>query len=321
LQAASLYEPVQESLYRVKERIGAVGDVSLSYQAGVLEHALESTGKRMRPAVTLLAGNFNSHDDHLTETMAAAVELLHIASLLHDDTVDDSNLRRGKATVSSTWGRNAAVVAGDYIFAKSATLVCETGNIRVVRRFAETIMDLSTGQFHEMADYHQSSLSRERYMKRIYNKTASLFTTAGESGAVLSNAPELIVRNLREYGYNIGMAFQIIDDVLDFEASSEELGKPVGNDLAHGILTLPALFAIEQQQPNNPVLQWIENPDDLEALPKAVEFVQGTSAIENARLVAKEFGSKALAALKNLDANTSKHSLEKIVHYVLDRRN
>lgn len=321
MQAASLYEPVQESLYRVKERIGAVGDVSLSYQAGVLEHALESTGKRMRPAVTLLAGNFNSHDDHLTETMAAAVELLHIASLLHDDTVDDSNLRRGKATVSSTWGRNAAVVAGDYIFAKSATLVCETGNIRVVRRFAETIMDLSTGQFHEMADYHQSSLSRERYMKRIYNKTASLFTTAGESGAVLSNAPELIVRNLREYGYNIGMAFQIIDDVLDFEASSEELGKPVGNDLAHGILTLPALFAIEQQQPNNPVLQWIENPDDLEALPKAVEFVQGTSAIENARLVAKEFGSKALAALKNLDANTSKHSLEKIVHYVLDRRN
>jgi len=321
LQAASLYEPVQESLYRVKERIGAVGDVSLSYQAGVLEHALESTGKRMRPAVTLLAGNFNSHDDHLTETMAAAVELLHIASLLHDDTVDDSNLRRGKATVSSTWGRNAAVVAGDYIFAKSATLVCDTGNIRVVRRFAETIMDLSTGQFHEMADYHQSSLSRERYMKRIYNKTASLFTTAGESGAVLSNAPELIVRNLREYGYNIGMAFQIIDDVLDFEASSEELGKPVGNDLAHGILTLPALFAIEQQQPNNPVLQWIENPAELEALPKAVEFVQGTSAIENARLVAKEFGSKALAALKNLDANTSKHSLEKIVHYVLDRRN
>ncbi|MCL0099444.1 polyprenyl synthetase family protein [Dehalococcoidia bacterium] len=293
----------------------------MSYQAGVLEHALESTGKRMRPAVTLLAGNFNPHDDHLTETMAAAVELLHIASLLHDDTVDDSNLRRGKATVSSTWGRNAAVVAGDYIFAKSATLVCDTGNIRVVRRFAETIMDLSTGQFHEMADYHQSSLSRERYMKRIYNKTASLFTTAGESGAVLSNAPELIVRNLREYGYNIGMAFQIIDDVLDFEASSEELGKPVGNDLAHGILTLPALFAIEQQQPNNPVLQWIGNPDDSEALPKAVEFVQGTSAIENARLVAKEFGSKALAALKNLDANTSKHSLEKIVHYVLDRRN
>ena len=117
------------------------------------------------------------------------------------------------------------------------------------------------------------------------------------------------------------MAFQIIDYVLDFEASSEELGKPVGNDLAHGILTLPALIAIEQQQPNNPVLQWIGNPDDSEALPKAGEFVQGTSAIENARLVAKEFGSKALAALKNLDANTSKHSLEKIVHYVLDRRN
>lgn len=321
MQAISIYEPVQESLCRVKERIGAVGDVSLSYQAGLLEHALESTGKRMRPAVTLLAANFNSHDDHLTETMAVAVELLHIASLLHDDTVDDSDLRRGKATVSSTWGRNAAVVAGDYIFAKSATLVCDTGNIRVVRRFAETIMDLSTGQLHEMADYHKPSQSRERYMKRIYNKTASLFTTAGESGAVLSNASELIVRNLREYGYNVGMAFQIVDDVLDFEASSEELGKPVGSDLAHGILTLPALFAIEQQKTDNPVLRWIGNPDDFEALPEAVEFIRSTSAIEDALVVAKDFGNRALAALKNLDANTSRHSLEKIVHYVLDRRN
>lgn len=312
---------MQESLVRVEERLRAVGDVSSPYQARLLEHALKSTGKHMRPAITLLAANFNPHEHHLAETMAAAVELLHIASLIHDDTVDDSDLRRGKATVSSAWGRNAAVVAGDYIFAKSATLVCDTGNIRVVRRFAETIMDLSSGQLHEMADAHQSSQSKERYMNRIYNKTASLFTTAGESGAILSGAPEQIVQSLWEYGYNVGMAFQIIDDVLDFEATSQELGKPVGSDLAHGILTLPALFAIEDHKTDNPVLQWLENHADSKSLSKAVEFIQSTSAIEDARLSAKEFGDKALASLKKLDSNTSRYSLEELVQYVLDRRN
>ena len=320
MQAVSIYEPVHRSLERVKERLQAVGDVSSPYQAGLLDHALESTGKRMRPAVTLLAANFHPHDDDVIETMAVAVELLHIASLIHDDTVDDSDTRRGKATLSSAWGRNAAVLAGDYIFAKSATFVCDTGNIRVVRRFAETIMDLSTGELHEMADSYEPSQSRERYLKRIYNKTASLFTTAGESGALLSGAPERIAQTLREYGYNVGMAFQIVDDILDFDASTEELGKPVGSDLAHGVLTLPAIIAVERNPPDNPVLKWLGDPEDQDALSQAVDMVQDTSAIEDARMVAKEYGSRALGALEDLDSNPSRRSLEDLVHYVLDRR-
>lgn len=321
MQAVSIYEPVHEGLERVKERLRAVGDVSSPYQAGLLDHALESAGKQMRPAVTLLAANFHPHDSNVIETMAVAVELLHIASLIHDDTVDDSDTRRGKATLSSAWGRNAAVVAGDYIFAKSATFVCDTGNIRVVRLFAETIMDLSTGQLHEMADSYESSQSRERYLKRIYNKTASLFTTAGESGAVLSGASDQVVQTLREYGYNIGMAFQIIDDILDFDASSEELGKPVGSDLAHGILTLPAILAIERRPVDNPVVKWLGDPEDSDALLQAVEMVvQSTFAIEDARAAAKEYGCKALAAIGRLDPNPSRRSLQELVHYVLDRR-
>jgi geranylgeranyl pyrophosphate synthase len=320
VQATSIYEPVQERLQDVGDSLKFMANQRFPFLAQLLDHVFSTPGKRMRPAITLLASNFNPHDERITGTMATAVELLHIATLIHDDTVDDSDLRRGRATVSNLWGRNAAVLVGDYIFAASATFVCDTGNVRVIRRFAETIMELSSGELQEMEQAFNPNQTMEQYLDRIYFKTASLFTTAGESGAILSGVQEGMVKALRDYSYNLGMAFQIVDDILDCEGTEEEIGKPVGNDLSHGIITLPALIALERYPHHNPIPKLFENPGNKELLSRAVEMVQEPSVIQESYAVANDYCGKALASLKQLPRNASRDSLEEIVSYVTARR-
>ena len=252
-RTALIYQPVKEDLGRVEERLRNLSDEGTRLLPELLDHVLQSGGKRVRPAVTLLAAGFHHEGGDLPITMATAVELLHIATLIHDDTVDDSQLRRGKATASGLWGSNVAVLVGDYVFAKSASFVCDTNNMRVIRRFSETLMELSSG---ELLEYFSSNTWRQSladYNDRIYRKTASLFRTATESGALLSGAPESTVQALESYGYNVGMAFQIVDDILDIRGKTEEIGKPVTNDLLQGVLTLPTIMLIERYPEDNPI--------------------------------------------------------------------
>ena len=320
LQATEIYEPIQERLARVVENVGNVGNLRFPFLAQLLGHVFESPGKRVRPAITLLASSFSPHDSAKTEIMATAVELLHVATLIHDDTVDESETRRGKATLSTLWGRNVAVLAGDYVFAASATFVCDTEDIRVIRRFSETIMELSTGELQEIAEAYNLDQTRESYVERIYNKTASLFTTAGESGAILSGASEEVVFGLTEYSRSLGLAFQIVDDILDFEGTEEEVGKPVGSDLSSGILTLPAIIAMERFPDHDAIRALFEEPDDDQRLRRAVEMIQGSGAIDDANAVAQQFGASSLESLKALPESPSRDSLEDLVRYVLRRR-
>lgn len=320
MQATSLYQPVQERLDGVVDGLKQMANQRFPLLSQLLDHVFSAPGKRMRPAITLLTSNFNPHDETLTETMATAVEMLHIATLIHDDTVDDSALRRGRATVSNLWGNNAAVLVGDYIFAASATFVCETGNVRVIKRFAETIMELSSGELQEMSDIFNPNQTMEQYFDRIYHKTASLFTTASESGAVLSGLSENHVGSLRDYGYNLGMAFQIVDDILDFDGTEQEIGKPVGSDLAHGILTLPALKAMERYPNENGISELFKHPNDEALLRRAVDMAQDTSILNECYDVARDFCGKAQSSLMSLPKNPSRDSLEEIIAYVTTRR-
>ena len=315
----SIHAPVAESLERVKASLLGLTDSQPVYLSELLEHVLDTAGKRVRPAVTLLAAGFHPNDGKTAEIMASAVELLHVATLVHDDTVDNSDVRRGKATVSSLWGKNAAVLLGDYVFATSATFVCDTDNIRVIRRFSETIMELSSGELHEIARSYDWTLTRDEYLQRIYNKTASLFTTAAESGGVLSGAPEETVQALKGYGYNLGMAFQIVDDILDFEGDSREVGKPVGNDLAQGILTLPAIMALERYPDANPIKDLSKSPGTNEHLEAAIDLVRDSFVIKDAYAVANEYCTKALDHLSGLAKNEARESLERHVDYVVVR--
>ena len=321
MQTTSIYEPIQQGLTRVEASLKTLGsDLQFPFLSEVLGHVFDTTGKAMRPAITLLSASFHPHEDRIIEIMATAVELLHIASLIHDDTVDESSVRRGQATIGSLWGRNVAILVGDYIFAASATHVCDTGNVRVIRRFSETIMELSRGELSEMVESYGRDQTREQYLRRIYNKTASLFTTAGESGAILSGAPEDVVQALKAYGYNLGIAFQMVDDILDFEGTQEEIGKPVGSDLAHGIMTLPAIRAIELY-PNDKIIDALfRDPDDPVHLERAVEMIQNSSAVSDSYGEARDFCAKAVGTLDALPRNVSRESLEGLVEYVVERR-
>ena len=320
-RTALIYQPVKEDLGRVEERLRNLSDEGTRLLPELLDHVLQSGGKRVRPAVTLLAAGFHHEGGDLPITMATAVELLHIATLIHDDTVDDSQLRRGKATASGLWGSNVAVLVGDYVFAKSASFVCDTNNMHVIRRFSETLMELSSG---ELLEYFSSNTWRQSladYNDRIYRKTASLFRTATESGALLSGAPESTVQALESYGYNVGMAFQIVDDILDIRGKTEEIGKPVTNDLLQGVLTLPTIMLIERYPEDNPIEEiFASNGRERDqSLKRAMEMIQDSNIIEDCYAVAHSYRSKANSALEALPDCPARRSLLELSSYVMER--
>ena len=318
-QAASIYAPIKDRLARVEDRLRGLSDTDAPYLGELLDYVLVNGGKRIRPAITLLASDFYPHRPENPITMASAVELLHVATLIHDDTVDNSDLRRGKATVSNLWGQHVAVLFGDYVFATSATFVCDTGNIGVIRRFSETIMDLASGQLVEYFSAFDAEQARRLYDERIYRKTASLFRTAAETGAILGEAPEPQVQALRTYGHNIGMAFQIVDDLLDVEGDAAELGKPVGNDLLQGVLTLPSIMLMERCPDDNPIEKLFRDTEQDGQLQRALEMINNSTIIDDCNAVIRQYCGTASASLDILPDCPARRSLLELSNYISDR--
>ena len=315
-----IYGPIQDRLTRVENRLRDMANVDFPFLSELLAHVYCSSGKRVRPAITLLASNFHTHDHYKSEIMATAIELLHIATLIHDDTVDESDFRRGRTTISSMFGKDIAVLVGDYVFASSATLVCDIGHIGVIRRFSETIMDLSNGELRERISIYNPEQSIEDYYLRIYSKTASLFAVSGESAATISGATDKQVAALKKYAYELGMAFQIVDDILDFEGAPEEIGKPVGSDLAHGIMTLPTFIALERSNGVNPVKGYFEDRHNEKLLEEALEMVRQPEIMSEAYAEASRRCDVAYDALRIVPESPSRDSLESLLDYVVRRR-
>ena len=318
-RAVTIYTPIREQLALVSDKLRDLSDTSIPELEPLLNHVLSHGGKQVRPALTLLAANFFPLDSENPVKMASGVELLHLATLIHDDTVDDADLRRGRASVSGRWSKQVAVLLGDYLFATSATLVCDTGNLRVVRRFAETIMELASGEIIEYFNAFNPRQEMERYYDRIYRKTASLFCTASETGAVLSGADEEQVEALRSYGYNIGMAFQIVDDLLDFQGTEAELGKPVGNDLLQGVLTLPTILLLERYPSDNPILALFRDPKKDGKLQQAIKMINDSSIVADCFEIIRGYCDKATKSLETLPKCASRDSLDTLAEYVRER--
>ena len=318
-QAHSIYSPVRSQLDQVEEQLLSLADTSIPELEPLLDHALTGGGKRVRAALTLLASDLYPHDWEKPLTMAAAVELLHLATLIHDDTIDNTDLRRGKATVSSLWGKHMAVLLGDYVFAASATLVCDTDNVRVIRKFSETIMELASGEVMEYFNCYKPEQARQRYHERIYRKTASLFCTAAETGAILGNAPEPQIQQLRDYGYNVGMAFQIVDDLLDVQGDCVTLGKPVGNDLRHGVLTLPAILLLERYPQDNPIEAFFRDRTQLDQLEHALDMISDSGVVTDCFSVIRDYCVAASRSLDALPQSPARQSLDRLADYIWER--
>lgn len=313
-------EPIRPGLKRITDNLQNAANNEDAFLSELLNHVLQSKGKRIRPSVALLIALSQDNKEDNVEQMATAVELLHIATLVHDDTVDDSEIRRGQFTVHKLWGQNTAILLGDFIFSSAAALVSETDNVPVMHRFSQTAIELSRGALNETEEAFKHQ-TKEQYLDRIYNKTASVFATIAESAGVLSDIPEEQVTSLRNYGYNLGMAFQIVDDILDFDGNSEELGKPVGADLANGLLTLPAFVVIDQDGNDDVFQASFTNPHDDDALQTAVNRVQQPEVITESYAIAHQYSKAAVAALSYLEASRAKESLTVLVDYATTRRN
>ena len=315
-----VYLSVQEDLARVEDSLEAVSLVRFDCLAELLGYSLERSGKRIRPALTLLCGRFYSYDLASLLPMAVAVELMHTATLVHDDAVDKSAVRRGRPTVNKVWGEDKAVLLGDYLFARAGGFCADTGNLRVIKLFSQTLAAISSGEIKQAFDAFKLEQTYEHYLQRISSKTASLFSLATESGAILSQAPERAVEVLTDYGHNLGIAFQIVDDILDFIGTEAELGKPVGSDLAQGTLTLPAMLLLKYYPEDNPVKKLFQNVDVAENTRRAIELVRSSSIVQECYAEAAEYCARACQNLSLLPDTSDRQALVELADYVIRRR-
>ncbi len=317
---STIYEPIQEDLVKVEARLRSVCEVDFPWLSELLEHSLKNGGKRIRPALVLLSGKFYNYGLSYLLPMATAIEILHTATLVHDDAIDNSLVRRGRPTINKVWGEDKAILLGDYLLAKSEELVADTQNLRVIKLLAQTIMTISSGELNQAFSAFNLEQTRQQYLQRISGKTACLLSLATESGAILSQAPEKSVEALKGYGYNLGIAFQIVDDTLDFIGTEEEMGKPIGSDLAQGTLTLPAILLLERYPEDNPVRRLFQNEDRQRNIELAMELVRNSSITEECYAVASDYCARACHNLSLLPDNASRRSLIKLADYVVKRR-
>jgi geranylgeranyl pyrophosphate synthase len=319
-ELAALYGPVGADLPRVDEMLTSLQHVEFPWLRQMLEATLTGGGKRLRPAIALLAGRLGNYDLEKLVPLAASVELLHTATLIHDDVIDAAQERRGKPTAAALFNNASSVMLGDYMFAHAAEFVARTGNIRVIRNFADTLRVMANGELTQDMSAFEYSADVQRYLDRIYGKTASLFATAAEGGAIVTGAPEEVVAPMRAFGEHVGMAFQIVDDILDFSATSEELGKPTGSDLLSGTLTLPTLLYMDRNPEDNPVRRAFDGTRRRANLARAVEEIRASDILEESMVTARHFGEQARADLAQIPASEPRATLEALVDYVLSRR-
>jgi geranylgeranyl pyrophosphate synthase len=285
-----------------------------------LEHLLAAGGKRIRPTLGLLVGNMLDAPLEKLITLGAAVELLHTATLVHDDLIDGSLLRRGMATLNARWSPPATVLTGDFLFARAAIAAAETDHLPLMKLFSETLATIVNGELTQMFS-SRGLISRDNYNKRIYAKTASLFEMTARAAAMVSPVDEAVVESMRDFGYQIGMAFQIVDDILDFNGEQAAVGKPLGSDLHNGLVTLPAIYYAEAN-PNDPDVLSLPNGGwtNSENMIRLVDNIRTSNATKKAMLEAEQHIDRALARLDPMEPCAEREALENLAKYIVDRK-
>lgn len=296
-----------------------VSDVPLIQE--IAKHIVNSGGKRLRPLLVLLAASaLDNHSDEAQE-LAAIVEFIHTATLLHDDVVDDSSLRRGRETANAIWGNQATVLVGDFLYSRAFQLLAKRSNVPVSHELAHATNALSEGEVMQLMRQTQSDLTENDYYAIIYRKTARLFEACTHIGGIISTTDETIHRALAEYGKHLGMAFQITDDVLDYTANANELGKCIGDDLQDGKTTLPLIHAMANAPAaDKALIQQAIEQQSLETLADIQRIIEKTNTVPYCLSQATKHITKAVNALTPLAHSSAKESLTKIAHFVINRQ-
>ncbi|PLR82649.1 heptaprenyl diphosphate synthase component II [Bacillus canaveralius] len=282
-------------------------------------HLLQAGGKRIRPVFVLLAGKFGNYDINVTKNIAMALELIHTASLVHDDVIDDAELRRGRPTIKAKWDNRIAMYTGDYIFARSLELITNIENPLAHQILSNTIVEVCIGEIEQIKDKYRFDQNIKDYFRRIKRKTALLIAVSLQLGAISAGVEERIHRKLFQFGYYVGMSFQITDDILDFTGTEKELGKPAGGDLLQGNLTLPVFFAMEDANIRTKIVRVHEDMPRSE-IDEIISLIKNSSAIERSVQISDRYLDKAISLLDELPDNRANKTLKEIARYIGKRK-
>lgn len=286
-------------------------------------HLLKAGGKRLRPMFVLLAGEFGNNDLNALTRVAVSLELIHMASLVHDDVIDDTDTRRGQSTVKSKWDNRIAMYTGDYIFAKALTVIAELNDPRLHQILSKAMVEMSLGEMEQIRLFFHTGQTIRDYLLRTRRKTALLIAVSCQLGAMAAQADDNVCRSLYAYGYNTGMAFQIRDDILDLCGTEKELGKPPGSDIRQGNITLPVLYSLRNPLVRDRLLSEIEairRADGNRDIGEFLRLVREGDGIRLAEQLSDRYISKAIRALESLPDSASKRNLADIAQFV-GRRN
>lgn len=295
----SIFGIVQDDLTALEAELLSVIHSPVHLITEISEHLVQAGGKRLRPALYFLSARCGCDDRIKLQPLATAIELIHMATLVHDDVIDNAATRRGIPTANSKWGNQMSVLTGDYLFAKAFAIVASTQvSGRVMQVLTEIICSMSEGEIIQNQDTFNPKQDEMEYLNRIAKKTADFIAASCELGALTAGLSEDYVQALRNYGYSIGMAFQITDDILDITASSEQLGKPAGNDLRQGIVTLPVLYALKNSPAAEELTTIVSTSGMTEGeLARGLEIIHETDAVEYSYKLAGEYLNRAREVL------------------------
>lgn len=319
MKLPDIYKTLESDLAIVEEGLENAIDLELPLLYDASTHLLKAGGKRIRPIFVLLSGNFGQYDPISLSKVAISLELIHMATLVHDDVIDDAQTRRGELTVKSKWDNKIAMYTGDYILSKGLLIITQFTEPSVHLALSKSLVEMVKGEIEQIEQFHVPAVTLRQYLRRIKRKTALLIAISCELGATVSGASPSVVHLLKKFGYYVGMAFQITDDVLDYEGSEKDLGKPAGNDLKQGNITLPAIYAIKNSGEKDQLRKWIENKQVAQNIEESISIIKKSGGIEYSKQLAQRYLQKAkiaLAALPNLPA---KESLFEITTFIEDR--
>jgi all-trans-nonaprenyl-diphosphate synthase len=318
--ATSLFSPVEADLCLLSENLIKLVGTHHPIFFEAAKHLFAAGGKRVRPAIVLLVSRATMLEDDITERhrrLAEITEMIHTASLVHDDVVDEAELRRGVPTVNSLFGNGVALLAGDFLFAQSSWYLANLDNLEVVKLLSEVIMNFATGEIQQGMSQFDPEVTIEAYLQKSYYKTASLIANSAKAAGLLSDVSRETAEHLYGYGRHWGLAFQIVDDILDFTGSTSMLGKPALADISSGNLTAPALYALEEKPYLEELVErQFSKPGDLES---AIALITDSNGIERSRALAAHHARLAVEHLADLPPSQSKQALINMADYVLSR--
>ncbi|MFZ3170843.1 MAG: polyprenyl synthetase family protein [Carboxydocellales bacterium] len=321
MKAFELFAEVQDELKMVEAELSKIVKAPDEQLTATSAHLLHAGGKRLRPAFALLAAKITGENIDKVLPIAVALELIHMASLVHDDVIDASMTRRGIPTVKAKWGNRVSMHTGDYIFAKSLQLISQYKDPRIARVLAEVSVQMCKGEIQQIVSSFDVHQNLRDYFYRIKRKTALLISASCQCGAIACCAPEAWVKALSMYGHHLGMAFQITDDILDLIADQEELGKPIGGDLRQGIMTLPIIYGLIHSPQKERLLELVKMREKSETqLKEAIELIKASGAIEYSFNLSDRFIKKSLEHLARLPEVPIRNTLGVIASFINLRR-